>query len=245
MVFNPSQQKILVVDDDPAIRHLVSRFLSFNQYKVEVAEDAKTARVLFERFQPDLVILDVNLPDDSGFNLCREMRKPQTMILMLTCLSGTDYVLEGFEQGADEYLTKPFNLEILKAKIGALFKRQVPLETPPSTLQKGLTFGRMVIDNERCEVIVAEQLIPLTLLEFELLYFLATHPEKVWGRAELISAVWGTTDDVKAERKVDVHIGQIRRKIGDPEGDCIKTIRSKGYVFELPSYLSEPKGSSH
>ena len=160
MVFNPSQQKILVVDDDPAIRHLVSRFLSFNQYQVEVAEDAKTARVLFERFQPDLVILDVNLPDDSGFNLCREMRKPQTMILMLTCLSGTDYVLEGFEQGADEYLTKPFNLEILKAKIGALFKRQVPLETPPPTLQKGLTFGRMIIDNERCEVTVAGQLIP-------------------------------------------------------------------------------------
>ncbi len=237
MTDNPSQNpqnKILVVDDDPAIRNLVGRFLSFNDYQVETAEDAKTARNLFKEFRPDLVILDVNLPDDSGFNLCKEMRTPQTIVLMLTCLSDTNYILEGFEQGADDYLTKPFNLEILRAKIGALIKRHATLEIPPSLPQSDINFGRLEFDLERNEIIIDGELVPLTQLEFELLYFLVTHPGKIWGRKELISAVWGTVDDVKAERKVDVHIGQIRRKIGEPEGDYIQTIRGKGYIFDVP-----------
>lgn len=228
------QNKILVVDDDPAIRNLVARFLSFNHYQVETAENAAIGRKLFEKFQPDLVILDVNLPDDSGFNLCKEMRNPQTLVLMLTSLSDTNYVLEGFEQGADDYLTKPFNLEVLKAKIGALIKRQSVLEIPLSIPQTPINFGRVEFNLERSEVVIENELVPLTQLEFELLYFLVTHPSKIWSRVELISAVWGTVDDVKVERKVDVHIGQIRRKIGEPEGEYIQTIRGKGYIFEIP-----------
>jgi len=208
--------------------------LTFNDYQVEAAEDAKTARQLFQDFNPDLVILDVNLPDDSGFNLCKEMRNPQTLVLMLTCLSDTNYILEGFEQGADDYLTKPFNLEVLKAKIGALIKRQSVLEIPPSIPQTPINFGRLEFNLERSEVVIENELVSLTQLEFELLYFLVTHPSKIWSRAELISAVWESVDDLKAERKVDVHIGQIRRKIGEPEGDYIQTIRGKGYIFEIP-----------
>jgi DNA-binding response OmpR family regulator len=227
--------KILVVDDDAAIRQLIARFLGYGNYQVATAETAAIARQRFTEFAPDLVILDVNLPDDSGFNLCKEMRAHQTLVLMLTCLTDRDDILAGFEQGADEYLTKPFDLDVLKAKIGALLKRQQPIET---TRDNGnlLKIGRLLINNDRCEVTCNGELVPLTFLEYELFYFLATHPEKVWGRKELITEVWAKQKEETVERKVDVHIGQIRRKIGDPDNDCIRTIRGKGYVFEkLPS----------
>lgn len=225
--------KILVVDDDNAIRLLIDRFLSYNNFEVHTAETAAIARQAFVRYQPDLVILDVNLPDDSGFNLCKEMRDQQTLVLMLTCLTDRDYILEGFEQGADEYLTKPFDLDVLKAKIGALLKRQQSNQAPRPQ-RNVIQVGRLRIDNDRCEVTCNGELVPLTLLEYELLYFLATHPEKVWGRQELISEVWSNQKEETVERKVDVHIGQIRRKIGEPDNDCIRTIRGKGYVFERP-----------
>lgn len=230
--------KILVVDDDPAIRHLVARFLRFNDYQVDTAETAAIAREKFLQLTPDLVILDVNLPDGSGFELCQEMRSGQTLVMMLTCLSDRDYILEGFEQGADEYHTKPFDLEVLKAKIGALLKRRPPAIAPPAIPPEKDTlikFGRLTIDGDRCQVICADNLVPLTLLEYQLLYFLVTHPEKVWSRQELITSVWENQKGETVERKVDVHIGQIRRKIGEPESECIRTIRGKGYIFEPPS----------
>ncbi len=229
--------KILVVDDDPAIRHLISRFFTYNNYHIETAEDAQTARLLMPKFSPDLVILDVNLPDDSGFNLCREIRQQGTLVLMLTCLTDTSYVLEGFEQGADDYITKPFDIEILKAKIGALFKRNGYLEKGKTTTSKRLELDPLIIDADRCEVTLNHQPVALTNLEFDLLYFLATHPNRVWDRSELIVAVWGPDEIQRVDRKVDVHIGQIRKKIGDIEGKIIKTIRGKGYLFEISDSL--------
>ncbi|MGK7932140.1 MAG: response regulator transcription factor [Microcystaceae cyanobacterium] len=239
MTLKSSNQKILVVDDDPAIRQLISRFFSYNNYQIETAEDAKTARSLMPRFNPDLVILDVNLPDDSGFNLCREMRQQGTLVLMLTCLSDTNYILEGFERGADDYITKPFDIKILKAKIGALFNRHHGMKYHGRVQLKKLTFDQLVIDSDRCEVTLNNQPIALTNLEFDLLYFLATNPNRVWERSQLLEAVWGPDDPQKIERKVDVHIGQIRRKIGDFEGELIKTIRGKGYLFEFSETLQE------
>lgn len=238
MTLKSSKQKILVVDDDSAIRHLISRFFSYNNYQIETAEDAKTARSLISRFNPDLVILDVNLPDDSGFNLCKEIRQQGTLVLMLTCLSDANYVLEGFEQGADDYITKPFNIEILKAKIGALLKRKSNINRNGGQSKK-LTFDQLIIDSDRCEVSLNQQPVGLTNLEFELLYFLATNPNRVWERSQLLEAVWGPDDPQKIERKVDVHIGQIRKKIGDVEGELIKTIRGKGYIFEDSHTISE------
>jgi DNA-binding response OmpR family regulator len=240
MIVNSVPKKIMIVDDDPAIRQLIHRFFTYNNYQIEAAEDAKTARQLFPKFQPDLVILDVNLPDDSGFNLCQEIRKTGIFVLMLTCLADTNYVLEGFERGADDYQTKPFNLEILKAKIEALLKRQnisIPFIEPVSThfYQPRLVFDKLIIDPQKCEVRLELKLVPLTALEFELLYFLATHPNQVWERSELITAVWSHNEDMSAERKVDVHIGQIRKKLSDLDGKLIKTVRGKGYMFEPPN----------
>ncbi len=232
MVLNSSQSKILIVDDDPAICQLISRFFSYNNYQIEAAADARTARQLFRKFNPDLAILDVNLPDESGFNLCKEIRQTGTLVLMLTCMTDTNYVLEGFEQGADDYLTKPFNLEILKAKIAALLKRRHDGEINLSTPNNSLTIEGLTIDPNRCEVTLNDEILSLTTLEFELLYFLATHPNRVWERSDLISAVWGNNHEIGVERKVDVHIGQIRKKIDDLQGKMIKTIRGKGYLFE-------------
>ncbi|MGK7941523.1 MAG: response regulator transcription factor [Crocosphaera sp.] len=233
MVLNSPQPKILIVDDDPAICQLISRFFSYNNYQIESAGDVRTARQLFQKLNPDLVILDVNLPDESGFSLCKEIRQTGTLVLMLTCMTDTNYVLEGFEQGADDYLTKPFNLEILKAKIAALLKRRTIGEINFNTPDNFLSIGRLTIDSNRCEVTLNDQILPLTSLEFELLYFLATHPNRVWERSDLISAVWGNNHEVGAERKVDVHIGQIRKKIDDLQGEIIKTVRGRGYLFEL------------
>jgi DNA-binding response OmpR family regulator len=237
----PPLSKIMIVDDDPAIRHLIHRFFSYNNYQIEVAENAKVARQIFQQFKPDLVILDVNLPDDSGFNLCQEIRQTGIFVLMLTCLTDTNYVLEGFERGADDYHTKPFNLEILKAKIEALLKRRnffndatpIVVSSQPSCL----IFDDLVIDPQKCEVVLDQKIVPLTTLEFELLYFLASNPNRVWERSELILAVWSKNDEINVERKVDVHIGQIRKKLSDFDGKLIKTIRRKGYMFEYPNLI--------
>ncbi|MDJ0579584.1 MAG: response regulator transcription factor [Crocosphaera sp.] len=232
MELNSPQYKILIVDDDPAVCQLISRFFSYNNYEIKAAADARTARELFQYFNPDLAILDVNLPDESGFNLCKEIRATGTLVLMLTCMTDTNYVLEGFEQGADDYLTKPFNLEILKAKIAALLKRSSGKELSLNTPNNSFTIKGLTINPNRCEVTLNDKVLPLTTLEFELLYFLATHPNRVWERSDLISAVWGNNREVGVERKVDVHIGQIRKKINDLHGQIIKTVRGKGYLFE-------------
>ena len=236
---NSSVAKILIVDDDPAICQLVSRFFSYNNYQIETAESAQQGRQNFQKLNPDLVILDINLPDESGFNLCEEIRKTGTLVLMLTCMTDTNYILEGFDKGADDYLTKPFNLAILKAKITALLKRS---KWEFNSLDKGrnkLNFGNLIINLESEEVILNHEVITLTTLEFELLHFLATHPNKIWKRGEILEHVWGESQEIGADRKVDVYIGQIRKKIDDPDCQLIKTVRGRGYMFKFPNHIEK------
>jgi two-component system, OmpR family, response regulator len=211
MVMAPA--KILVVDDDPAVRNLIQRFLIKQNYQVEAAEDGKTALALFEQFNPDLVILDVNLPDVIGFNLCQEMQSRNgVFVLMLTSRADEADKIRGFSKGADDYLTKPFGLGELEVS------REVSLNNQP---------------------------ILLTALEFDLLHFLASHPGRVWRRAELIQEVWDY-EYVGDQRVVDVHIGQIRKKI---EADAsqpalIQTVRGVGYKFECPTQNQQPEKSA-
>ena len=220
--------KILVVDDDIAVRNLIHRFLSKQEdYVVEAAEDGKTALALFERLNPNLVILDVNLPDTTGYQLCQDMqRRTGVYIMMLTSRSDEDDVVRGFEKGADDYLTKPFSLVELGARVGAVLKRQRSLAPTP---QNGIVFGDLLIDPGSREVTLGNDPILLTALEFDLLHFLARNPGRVWRRSELLQEVWDY-DYVGDQRVVDVHIGQIRRKI---EGDSnqpsmIQTVRGGG-----------------
>lgn len=225
--------KILIVDDDPAIRNLIQRFLSKQKYQVEAAEDGKTALAIFEQFNPDLVILDVNLPDATGYNLCEEMQKrTKVFVLMLTSRADEADKIRGFAQGADDYLTKPFGLGELEVRVGAILKRQRTVTAPE---KQRLSFEKLVIDPERREVTLNNQLIPLTALEFDLLRFLASHPGIVWRRAELLQEVWDY-DYVGDQRVVDVHIGQIRKKIeiDATQPILIQTVRGVGYKFEAP-----------
>ncbi|VEP16181.1 Two-component response regulator (fragment) [Hyella patelloides LEGE 07179] len=178
------------------------------------------------------MILDVNLPDDTGLNLCQEISKSNAIVVMLSSMKDTNYVLDAFAKGADDYITKPFNLQILKAKIEALLKRCKPNNNILAT-SRPLILGHLTIDFARREVILSNHVVPLTALEFDLLHFLASHPNRVWDRAELISAIWNRDDYSGDDRKVDIHVGRIRKKIGDHEGKLIKTIWGRGYMFEL------------
>jgi DNA-binding response OmpR family regulator len=223
--------KILVVDDDPAVRNLIQRFLLKQNYQVESAEDGKTGVSMFEQFNPDLVILDVNLPDVIGFNLCQEMQsRSGVFVLLLT--SRTDEIdkIRGFSKGADDYLTKPFGLAELEVRVAAILRRQ---RVVTNAEQQRLIFDKLSIDSIRREVILSNEPVPLTALEFDLLYFLASHPARVWRRSELIQEVWDY-EYVGDQRVVDVHIGQIRKKIEiDPtQSTLIHTIRGVGYKFE-------------
>ena len=220
--------KILVVDDDPAIRNLISRYLGQQNYEVDTAGDGQSALERFELFNPDLVVLDLNLPDTTGLALCREMQsRTSVFILMLT--SEKDPKL-GLKEGADDFVTKPFDLEELNLRINAILKRQ---RTPCDTQPKNLVYGDLIIDPNRREVHIRGELIALSALEFDLLYCLARKPGRAWRRAELLHEVWDYEYEGE-QRVVDVHIGQIRKKI-EPDADkpsFIKTIRGVGYMFD-------------
>ncbi|MEG4044294.1 response regulator transcription factor [Microcoleus sp. K1-B6] len=223
--------KILVVDDDPAIRNLIHRFLSQQGYQVESGEDGQTGLELFEQLNPDLVVLDVNLPDTTGYKLCQEMqRRTGVFVLMLTARTDEADKMKGFAEGADDYITKPFSLVEIGARVAAILKRK-RIVTPAE--QQTLTFGELLIDPVRREVILGSQIVALTALEFDLLYCLASKPGRVWRRSELLHEVWDY-EYVGADRVVDVHIGQIRRKI-EPDAtqiSMIQTVRGVGYKFE-------------
>jgi two-component system, OmpR family, response regulator len=229
--------KILVVDDDPAIRNLIQRFLSKQNYHMETAEDGKSAMTMFEQFNPDLVILDVNLPDANGYNLCQDMQsRTNVFILMLTSRTDEADKIRGFSQGADDYITKPFSLQELGVRVGAILKRQRVITTAE---QQCLVFNNLMIDPVRREVKLNTDMVPLTALEFDLLHFLASHPGRVWRRSELIQEVWDY-EYVGDQRVVDVHIGQIRKKIeiDTSQPALIQTVRGVGYKFEAPNMAS-------
>ena len=226
--------KILVVDDEPAIRNLIHRFLAKQDYQMESAEDGKSALAVFEQFNPDLVILDVNLPDANGYDLCKEMQsRTGVFVLMLTSRTDEADKIRGFNTGADDYITKPFSLGELEVRLGAILKRQRPVTVAE---QQCLTFNKLSIDPIRREVTLAGDIVPLTALEFDLLHFLAGHPGRVWRRSELIQKVWDY-EYVGDQRVVDVHIGQIRKKIeiDTTQPTLIQTVRGVGYKFEPPA----------
>ncbi len=225
--------KILVVDDEPAIRNLIHRFLAKQDYSMESAEDGKSALAMFEQFNPDLVILDVNLPDANGYDLCKEMQsRTGVFVLMLTSRIDEADKIRGFVTGADDYITKPFSLGELEVRLGAILKRQRLVTVAD---QQRLTFNQLSIDPIRREVTLADDIVPLTALEFDLLHFLVGHPGRVWRRSELIQKVWDY-EYVGDQRVVDVHIGQIRKKIeiDTNQPTLIQTVRGVGYKFEPP-----------
>ncbi len=235
--------KILIVDDDLSIRNLIGRFLSSQGHTTELAEDGATGLKLFETLEPNLVVLDVNLPDTNGYALCKQMQESTgVMVLMLTSRDDEADKLKGFAQGADDYITKPFILSELGARVAALLKRQ--RTSTPLRPKQMFRLGELSLNPISREVIFQDQTIALTPLEFDLLHFLLAHPQQVWRRSDLIERVWG--EQIQGDlRVVDVHIGQIRKKLEKVDGGSqsslfIQTVRGVGYKLDPP----EPLGVS-
>lgn len=223
---NPSQ-KILVADDEPDIIEFVQYNLEKNGYIVVSAENGKQALRVAMMERPDLILLDIMMPEVDGVEVCRELREnkdfDETIIAFLTARSEDYSQIAGFEVGADDYITKPVKPRVLVARIAALLKRKHP-NIPSSPC---MILGDMKIDREKHLVYINELPYHLPKKEYDILYLLASKPGKVYTREEIYSLVWGHEIFV-GDRTIDVHIRKIREKIG---GNFIKTVKGIGYKF--------------
>ena len=218
--------KILLVDDDPNIRQLVNLYLQKEGFEVMMADRGDEALKMFKASPPNLM-----LPGMDGWQVCREIRKISTIpIIMLTAKDETFDKVLGLELGADDYMTKPFDPKELIARIKAVMRRTQTAVEP----ERELAFPNLVINMSTYLVTYNGKDIEMPPKEFELLYFLASHPNKVFTRDQLLEQVWGF-DYFGDSRTVDVHIKRIREKLVDCEqyGWHIKTIWSVGYKFEV------------
>lgn len=222
--------KVLIVDDDPHIRELIHIILSKEGLSISEAADGKAALSLLETEKVDLIILDIMMPNMDGWAFCQEVRtyySDTLPILMLTAKGETAQKVKGFDLGADDYLVKPFAAAELAARVKSLLKRfQI-------TVSNRIEIGNVVIDRSSYTVSVGKEGITLPMKEFELLFKLATQPQKTFSREQLIEDIWGF-DYEGDERTVDVHIKRLRQRFS--QEDClfkITTIRGLGYRLEV------------
>ena len=224
-----SNIKILLVDDEPDILDFVSYNLKTEGYKVATAASGKSGVAKAKEFKPDLILLDVMMPEMDGIEACDQIRRlpglENTIIAFLTA-RGEDYSqVAGFEAGADDYITKPVKPKVLISRLKALLRRR---PAPEQVIPGKMEFSDLIIDPERYHVEIAGNVIELPRKEFELLSLLASKPGKVFTREEIMDRIWGTVVIVGG-RTIDVHIRKLREKIGD---NRIKTVKGVGYKFE-------------
>ena len=232
-------ETVLVVEDDESLREVLVYNLKKERYGVEAVGDGRSAVEAARRLRPDLIVLDVMLPELDGFEVARIVRKEMpAAILMLTARDDEIDRVAGLEVGADDYLTKPFSMRELLARVKAQLRRtRIVLEeigaAPASAPHKRLTFERLVIDATRREVTVDEKPLQLKPKEYELLLFLAEHKGQMLSREFILERVWGW-DFVGDSRTVDVHVRWLRQKIEQDPARPIRlvTVRGGGYRFE-------------
>jgi two-component system, OmpR family, response regulator len=221
---------LLIVDDDREIRTLLGQYLEKHEFRTSVVPDGKEMRRVMERSRVDLIVLDLMLPGEDGLSICREVRtRSQVPIIMLTARGDEADRVVGLEMGADDYVTKPFSPRELIARVKALLRRAEPPVDSPRVIE----IGRLAIDPASYRVSHSGKPVPLSTLEFRLLYYLASRPNRVFTRDQLLDAVWGT-DRFVTPRSVDVYVRRLREKIeSDPENPLhLKTVRGAGYLFE-------------
>ncbi|HOP12630.1 response regulator transcription factor [Lentimicrobium sp.] len=223
-----SQFKILLVDDEPDVLEFLSYNLKKEGYHVLKARNGREGLLLARSENPQLVILDVMMPEMDGIETCREIRLlpgfSDTIVVFLTA-RGEDYSqIAGFEAGADDYITKPIKPKVLTSRIKALLRRY----RSKKSHDQPVNLADLIIDREKYVVIKDGKEISLPKKEFELLLLLTSRPNKVFSREEIFSSVWGN-DVIVGDRTIDVHVRKIREKIGL---ENIKTIKGVGYKFE-------------
>ncbi|MBA3534143.1 MAG: response regulator transcription factor [Ardenticatenales bacterium] len=228
-------EHILIVEDERAVARGLEYGLSQEGFTVAWAGTAKQALELTRTHPPHLFLLDVRLPDQSGFDLCRQLRaegKRQPILMLTARDEEVDRVL-GLELGADDYVVKPFSLRELLSRIRALLRRAYGDLAEPAPSSK-LSFGEVEIDWERLLVSRRGQVVDLTPIEFRLLRVLTTHPERPFSREALIEAVWGYDGSIGSDRTVDVHIRHLRAKLEETPATprWLVTVRGVGYKFE-------------
>jgi DNA-binding response OmpR family regulator len=225
-----ARERILVVDDEPAIRELVGQYLRREGYEVDEAEDGEDALRRFGRNEPDLVVLDLRLPGIDGYEVLREIRRTSSVyVILLTARTDEADKLIGLELGADDYVTKPFSPRELVARVRAVLRRR---RSEEPTVDEVLRFDGLEIDSARHEVRVDGRTVELTSLEFDLLAAMAAAPGRVFTRRQLIERGWGW-ELFGDERVVDVHISNLRKALGDAADRprFVGTVRGVGYKF--------------
>lgn len=232
MTSNPT---VLVVEDEESFIEALQIGLKREGFKVEVARDGMQALEMFDRVNPDLILLDVMLPKMSGIDVCRQLRKKTlTPIIMVTAKGAEIDTVVGLEVGADDYVTKPYRLRELTARMRAVMRR-VPSSRGGEIEGSSLTVGDISIDPDVYEVVIRGESVKLPLKEFELLHILMTNAGRVLPRETLIDRVWGT-DYVGDTKTLDVHIKRLRSKIEEDSAQPtrIVTIRGLGYKYDKP-----------
>jgi len=230
-----AKQKILIVDDDVNIAELISLYLMKECYETRIAYDGEEALTLFETFEPNLILLDLMLPGIDGYQVCREVRAhSQVPIIMLSAKGETFDKVLGLELGADDYMIKPFDTKELVARVKAVLRRYQPVKqsSAPAPSGKFVEYPDLVINLTNYSVVYMGQPVDMPPKELELLYFLASSPNQVFTREQLLDHIWGY-EYIGDTRTVDVHIKRLREKIKDHRAWSLTTVWGIGYKFEV------------
>jgi len=223
---------VLIVEDDRNIAELLQMYLEKEGYAVTVAGDGGQGLAKFRSISPDLILLDVMMPVMDGWTLCKTIRaESQTPIIMLTAKSETDDKVTGLKSGADDYITKPFQMKEVLARIEAVLRRSDRTAAEPAA--RRLSFDKLTIDMDAFELTIDGKKVDTPPKEMELLFYLASSPNRVYTRNQLLDEVWGF-DYFGDSRTVDVHVKRLREKLEDvSEQWSLKTVWGVGYKFEV------------
>lgn len=224
--------KILIADDDRNICELLRLYLVKEGYEICIANDGESAVQMYEREKPDLLLLDVMMPRMDGWEVCRKVRAAgNTPVIMLTAKGETFDKVLGLELGADDYMVKPFDTKEVVARIKAVLRRCTPTEQAPTGGQ--ITYDCLSVDLSRYELKVKGKVVDAPPKELELLYYLASHPNHVFTRDQLLDEVWGF-EYYGDSRTIDVHVKRLREKLEGASDDwSLKTVWGVGYKFEV------------
>jgi len=233
---NPMNRKVLVVDDESSIVSAIAYALRREGYEVETANDGEEALEKVALFHPQVMILDVMMPKLDGYGVCRRLEDREDIgIILLTVKNELVDKIVGLEMGADDYMTKPFEIRELLARVKALMRRVEKSSTPPQDDSKSqaIVNGTLRIHVAHRTVTVGEEKLDLTPKEFDLLTILMSNPERVYTRDDLLDRVWGM-EYAGGTRTVDIHIQRLRKKIGDTDQQMLQTVYGIGYKATAP-----------